>query len=144
MSDTIRTISHSEPFRVTDREEFMRLVDEDPDLAISEEEVDGQMLVRLWAETGHWPETGALVDLISPNLEEGEVAILQTTTIQGRDRSSFEVIGINSQGDSVEHNSTEFADIVREELGGTPRRVEQSEDDTLDTEGYVADESTAP
>ena len=126
------TIAHSLPFNVTDREEFLRIMDEVPDMAVSEEEVDDQVMVRLWAESGSWPAAETIAEMISPHLPEGEVAILQHTTVRGFNQSAMNMTAINSEGDYIERHSTEWADQMREEIGVKMASAEYDESAEID------------
>lgn len=116
MPDYQRTVAHSQPFSVNDRDEFLQAIDAVPDLSVSEEDVDGAPMVRVWSETGTLPPNEQLAELVSPYLPSTETAIFQRTSIHGKQHSGMEMIGINSQGDFLERHSGEMATLLRGEI----------------------------
>lgn len=139
-------VSHTMPFAVTDRDDFIRHIDEispaDTPIALSEEEVDGEPRVRLWAETGQWPEDLDLADVISPFLPEGEIAVVVDNQIHNGAKSEVNLVAIDNKGESMHADFdtlvADFEDGARTlGLGGGFRTVPLEELLTVEDEVSV-------
>lgn len=117
-------VSHTLPFEVNDRDEFLRQIDDIPSLAVSEEEVDGKNMVRLWAEEGSWPEDLDVPEMVSSNLPKGEVAVFISTSIDSNVDSSQELYAVNSDGEFEQTSSGNFIHEARRALGDERYDVE--------------------
>ncbi len=106
-------ISHTLPFRVRDLESIMVEVDNLDDISLSEEIIEGETQVRLWAETGHWPEGLALEDLIAPHLPVDEVAVVVDTSIKSAACVDFSLMAIDSDGETTHSSLNDAADNLR-------------------------------
>lgn len=147
--------SHTLPFPVIDQDDFIRQVDALPSgpdtIALSQETVDGRPMVRLWAESGRWPENVELADLISANLPESEIAVVVDTQIEDGAHSEISLVAIDNTGETM-HSSfddvvTDFQDSARMlGMGGGFRRPEivLDEVDVLSVEDDESDGAPEP
>lgn len=101
--------AYTSPFRVTDHDDFIRQIDDIDDISLAEEVIEGNIFVRLFAESGVWPGTGNLAGIISSNLPEGEVAVLIENTIESPLKSDVRLTAITHTGATLE---TDLDDMV--------------------------------
>jgi len=113
--------SHTLPFPVEDLDEFIRQVDSLPtgvdNISMSEETVEGRQMVRLYAESGNWPDEVDLPDLISSHLPQNEIAVVVSTNIDDAAHSDVSLVAIDNSGETM-HSSfedmvTDFQDSAR-------------------------------
>ncbi len=131
-------VSHTAPFRARDLEGLMAEIDTLDDIALSEEVLEGETQVRLWAERGVWPEGISMDNLIARHLPVDEVAVLVNTHVHSAASVSVELIAIDSDGETT-HSSLEDAidglRISAREFNGSPTgKAALSEPEDLDAQ----------
>jgi hypothetical protein len=97
-------------------EGFMTIVDGIDDIALSEEIVDGENKVRLWAETGRFPATLDVAELIAGNLSDDEIAIIVDADVRSAADVDFELTAVNAAGNTLTNTLDEVADSLKATL----------------------------
>jgi hypothetical protein len=107
-------VSHTAPFRTRDLEGLMAEVDTMDDISLSEEVIEGETQVRLWAERGVWPEGVSLDNLIARHLPVDEVAVIINTHVRSAASTELELIAVDSDGETTHSNLDDVINDMRD------------------------------